>query len=435
MPEWVVGSTGDQGYMEDRSYDCVVVGAGVAGLAAGRALAEAGQRVLVLEAQGRVGGRLLTVHVQGEETPIELGAEFVHGQPPQLVALLEEAGLASYETGGQDWQYVGGELREAAGDDDSPFALLEELSEEAPDQTFDKFLAERQPAEGVARRARRYVEGFNAADAGRIGTRGLARQQAAEDGIEGDRAWRLQGGYAGVAEYLRDRAVAAGATVLLETPVQEIAWQRGEVAVSAGMRRFKARRVIVTVPLGVLQSGRLRLTPTPEEAMEAAQSLAAGAVQRIVLQFRDQFWEEKAPGMRFLFTDGESPSTWWTSSPRASTLLVGWMGGPRAAAADLATLQAGALRSLERIFALPAGTLESELVSFHQHDWQSDAFALGAYSYAPAGAGEAAATLARPVEGTVYFAGEHTDTTGHPGTVHGALGSGLRAAAQVLADC
>ena len=86
----------DRQVSNSSGYDCLVLGAGIAGLAAGRQMAEAGQRVLVLEARERVGGRLLTVYPGGEETPVELGAEFVHGRPPELLALLDEAGLKYY---------------------------------------------------------------------------------------------------------------------------------------------------------------------------------------------------------------------------------------------------------------------------------------------------------------------------------------------------
>ena len=76
--------------------------------------------------------------------------------------------------------------------------------------------------------------------------------------------------------------------------------------------------------------------------------------------------------------------------------------------------------------------LQARLISWHTHDWQADPYSLGAYSYAPAGALNASSQMTRPAADTLYFAGEHTDTTGHWGTVHGALGSGLRAAAQIL---
>jgi monoamine oxidase len=88
------------------------------------------------------------------------------------------------------------------------------------------------------------------------------------------------------------------------------------------------------------------------------------------------------------------------------------------------------MASLAKIFG--RSDLEPLLVSFHTHDWQSDPFSRGAYSYAPKGAAAVSEALSRPMEDTLFFAGEHTDTTGNWGTVHAALDSGLRAAAQVL---
>ncbi len=416
--------------------DCLVLGAGVAGLAAARSLAEAGLRVLVLEARDRVGGRLLTVYPSGDEeqTPVELGAEFVHGRPPELLALLAEAGLKIYETAGAQMRYEGGLLRAPEQGDDAFFGLLAELSPSGPDQTFDQFLAARRAPEAEARRARQYVEGFNAADAARIGTRGLARQQAAEDAIEGDRSARLRGGYARLAEYLRSRVLAAGATLLLETPVASIAWEPGRVVVRSGAgASYRARCAVVALPLGVLHAGSVPCMPEPEVALGAARRLAAGSVQRVVLRFRTRFWSDRAPHMRFLYTADQMPPTWWTTEPHQSGTLTGWLGGPRALSWGASELVGSGLRSLERIFGLEPGSLDRELAGWYAHDWQQDPFSLGAYSYAPAGAAEAAEILAAPVESTLFFAGEHTDTTGHPGTVHGALRSGLRAAGQVLA--
>ncbi len=441
----------------DTSYDCAVIGAGVAGLAAARKLAEAGKRVIVIEARERVGGRLLTVCPEGEATPVELGAEFVHGRPPELLSLLDEAGLAYYETAGEQMRYEGGVLRATGWQDSGFFSLLGELSASGEDLTFDEFLALRRPPEGVenaapegarsqlsetARRARQYVEGFNAADAARIGTRGLARQQASEDAIEGDRSARLSGGYAGLAGYLSARVEAAGGVLLLGSPVGAVEWQPGRITITLiSGEAHTARSAIVTLPLGVLQAGAVQFTPEPGGVLDAAASLSMGAVQRIVLRFRTRFWAERAPGMRFLFAADELPPTWWTTSPHESSLLTGWLGGPRSLAFSSLTSEAdygperllnSGLRSLERIFSLPAAGLDSELLGWHTHDWQLDPYSRGAYSYAPKGASEASALLATPVEGTLFFAGEHTDTTGHPGTVHGALRSGLRAATQVL---
>jgi monoamine oxidase len=143
------------------------------------------------------------------------------------------------------------------------------------------------------------------------------------------------------------------------------------------------------------------------------------------------------PRMSFLFAREMTPATWWTQHPRSMPVLTAWYGGPKAGVAEqteFGQLVAHALRSLEQIFALPPGALDDELQSWHMHDWLRDPYTRGAYSYAPVGAVDCSAAMSEPVEGTLYFAGEHTDTTGHWGTVHGALRSGVRAARQMVAD-
>src|ERR1700730_19155735 len=98
---------------KNTTVDVVVIGAGMAGLTAARALAEAGLKVLVVEAQDRIGGRIWTRHV-GEEA-IELGAEFIHGRPPELWALIDEAGLETYERGGSQGCFDDAALRDCGG--------------------------------------------------------------------------------------------------------------------------------------------------------------------------------------------------------------------------------------------------------------------------------------------------------------------------------
>jgi monoamine oxidase len=139
------------------------------------------------------------------------------------------------------------------------------------------------------------------------------------------------------------------------------------------------------------------------------------------------------PGMRFLFAPSMTPATFWTQHPGTAPVLVAWAGGPRADAVPSPDeFRNQALRSLERIFSLALRSLDTELRNWHMHDWQGDPWTLGAYSYAPAGAADCSAILAEPVDNTLFFAGEHTDISGHWGTVHGALRSGLRAAQQIL---
>jgi len=90
------------------------------------------------------------------------------------------------------------------------------------------------------------------------------------------------------------------------------------------------------------------------------------------------------------------------------------------------------LAVLARALGTTRRRLEGLVEGCWTHDWRADPFARGAYSYLPVGGVEAQESLARPVEGTLFFAGEATNTEGHNGTVHGALATGRRAAREVL---
>ena len=328
----------------------LVVGAGIAGLAAARVLAERRLRTVVLEARERLGGRILTRYPEEAHVPVELGAEFIHGQPPELLALLKEAGLAIYEAEGEQVCYEHGRLR-ACGDDEA-FALLEGLREEE-DISFDAYLAKSGAPEPAKARARQFVEGFNAADAARIGTAGLARQQAAEDAIEGDRAWRVTEGYQALVDYLEGRLLAAGGEIRRNTPVASVRWHLGQVAaLTRSGEEVRAAKAVITLPLGVLQSGSVFFEPRPE-SFSALDGLAMGPVQRLVLVFRERFWARETENMHFLFARDQTPGVWWTTAPRQSTVLTGWIGGPRALAfRNSDDLLAQALASLEHMYAL-----------------------------------------------------------------------------------
>jgi monoamine oxidase len=413
----------------------LIVGAGVAGLSAAAELASAGRAVTVLEARDRIGGRIFTLHPHDTDTPIELGAEFVHGRPPELLNLLGEARADLQSIEGTNACFVHDSLSPCPHDD--AFDLLEQLADcvrRDGDMSFQQFLERRRPGAEDAEKARSFVEGFNAADAGRIGIAALARQQQAEDEIDGERSSRSIHGYDLLPRHLARRAEEAGSSILLRTPVISLEWNAGSVtARTADGQTFSASKAIVTLPLGVLQARRVALHPEPTRILSAADRMEPGSVRRLVLIFRTSFWKTRMPSMRFLFAHGMTPAVYWTQQPRDTPMLVAWIGGPKSnAVGNAEQFLAQALRPLERIFSLPGQSLDVELRNWHMHDWHNDPYTLGAYSYAPVGALDCSAEMAQPVDDTLYFAGEHTDTTGHWGTVHGALRSGLRAARQIL---
>ena len=420
------------------AHDVLLIGAGMAGLAAANSLASSGLRVLLLEAQHHIGGRVLTRRI-GDQV-IELGAEFVHGRPPELWSLIEEAGLAVREREGTRLSFHDGALH-TDGEIDDTFEPLADLKNfDGPDLSFAEYL-NRKPLPPEQRGALiGYIEGFNAADHRQISTASLAVQQQAEDAVDGDRLYHVVGGYDQLAHYLAGRITARRGSIRLGERAREIRWRSGRVTVLTGNDSFTAPQAVIAVPLGVLQSERILISPRPDAALAAAADLRMGSVCRFTLLFRKRFWAGLAPQpdlneLSFLFSYDQMPPVWWTPHPEPGNAITGWIGGPRSIA--LATLEPRALgrlacATLARIFHIDVHEVQQQLLGCYTHNWQNDPNILGAYSYVAAGGMDASRRMTEPLADTLYFAGEHTDVTGHWGTVHAAIRSGLRAARQIL---
>jgi monoamine oxidase len=400
----------------------IVIGAGVAGLAAAAKLADAGVETLVLEARDRIGGRVHTHHELGFEAPIELGAEFVHGMVQPTLEIASAAGLLLAEMVGEpvDVGDRDGSFFESLGN------VLHALdAHRTPDRTFAAFLDALNPKEDERAAAMGYVQGYEAADPARVGERWLAASEAASAADHSDRQFRFVNGYDGVPTWLAGRLPPG--SILLSTPVERIVWQRGHATVHAGNREIDARAVVCTVPLGVLLAGGLVFEP----GLEAITGLASGHAVRAVFRFKEIFWE---PAMSFLFGKTAVFPVWWSAHPMWVPLLTGWTGGPPADALAGSDVADRAVDSLARHLDMPRREIEDQVIGHWSHDWATDPFARGAYSYGELNGIEAAQRFARPREKTLFFAGEATDSTGRSGTVHGALASGRRAAQEVIAS-
>lgn len=433
----------------------IVIGAGVAGLAAARDLVRAGEEVRVLEARDRIGGRILTERSASSRLPIELGAEFLHGEAKEVAEVAREAGVLLCDVRGDRWRVDGKRLTNVDDFWGDVEAVLGKLrNDREPDRSFQDFLDSGPGGPKLARAralAREYVAGFHAADPALISERALADGGAPEEPAE-ERTARVLDGYDAVPRWL---ARELDGTIETGIVVRAVRWRRGAVTVDAverqggKPRRYEGRALVVTVPLGVLIAsggdGAITFDPEPRSHLLAARKLAMGDARRIILAFDEPIWEQVSKSrlpkgaeismMSFLHGDDPSFPVWWTMMPVRAPLLVGWAGGLRATSmigSSLEELVERAAGALARSFGMTKRHVAGAITRAWSYDWGNDPFARGAYSYSMVGGSDAAKTLSRAVEDTLLFAGEACDAGGRNGTVHGAIASGVRAAKQIV---
>lgn len=422
--------------------DIIVIGAGAAGLAAAGELGRQGWRVAVLEARARIGGRVMSAAPAGWPRPVELGAEFLHGGSRTTRKLLERARLPARPVDVAMWWHEDGVLRPVPDFWERIGRVADRIPRLSSGGSFRQFLRKQRGriSEEDARFALHYVGGFNAAPLDKISAPALRAARAGADTED----FKIDGRYDALMRELR-RAWPAGRVRLhLRTEVRRIEWRRGAVVVrsaAAGDRAdvaHRARGAVITLPLGVLQAGRVAFSPPLKRKQAVIARLGWGHAVRLTLRFRPGFWSAPfmpaALGARqgkafgFVNAPGQPVPVWWALSSPAP-VLTGWAGGEAAQPLIGRTeraVRAAALASLADIFGVSPARLRRWFAGACFHDWSRDPFALGAYSFPAAGFEDGAERLAEPVGATLFFAGEATAAEG--GTVHGAIESGLRAA-------
>ncbi|HLP23010.1 MAG TPA: NAD(P)/FAD-dependent oxidoreductase, partial [Microbacteriaceae bacterium] len=223
--------------------------------------------------------------------------------------------------------------------------------------------------------------------------------------------------------------------VRLEHSVSRIDWDADGVTVHSSQGVHRARHVIVTVPVGVLQSGAVEFEPPlPEPVDSALWSFRMNDFEKVVLRFEERFWDADVYAIRRQGAAGDWWHSWYDLTPlhgvptlltfAAGPAAIGTRGLPDAAVADLV------LAALRELYgpAVPAP------IAVHRTAWKDDPWSLGAYSYLTVGADVAEHDrLATPVGGVLQIAGEAT-WGDDPATVTAAMMSGHRAAEQALGE-
>jgi len=426
-------------------YDTIVVGAGIAGITAARLLHDAGERVIVLEARDRVGGRMWTDRTAGFS--VDRGASWIHGLTDNpLTGLVDEIGMETIEFTVGSFQAGG---RPIADYDENGRVFDAEATRRwvADAGTAEKLLQEAvaasPPGENYAAATDRGLAGveWDSVRKERVGAfhRHRTEEQCGahidevdahgldEDSIEGDEVI-FPGGYDALPSSL-----AAGLDVRLEHTVSSVAWSEAGVRVETESESFAAARVVVTVPLGVLKAGAIDFVPAlPETVAGPIERLGMGVFDKIFLRFPHRFWQDDVYAIRQHGHPSFPWHSWYdVSAISGKPMLLTFAGGPWARQVEAMSdeeIVSSVIASLRRLY----GDAVPDPVGHWITRWGIDPFALGSYSFIATGSSyEDHDAMATPLAGVLHFAGEAT-WSHDPATVHGALLSGHRAAERIL---
>ncbi len=424
-----------------KTHDVVVLGAGMAGLTAVRELRRAGLDVVVLEARDRVGGRM---HSLFEPSPhgLELGAQMIHGSRAPTWNLVREFGIEtrpfveSYE-GARVWRPQDGFQKPDFARTAAVRARVEGAFEKYRGQDvtlavfFDQLKLSKEEQDAVGGLAHSW-----SAEPDEMSLRAAIEDEAAWEAYM-DENFQVVAGYTTLAQKM---ANSIGESLQLSSLVREVAWGRGEVTVSyereGRTEKLQARRAVVTLPIGVLQTGQPVFTPAlPAWKRRSIESLRMGRVVVAHLLFDDWFWRpNEAEGLTWSIDGGRV--SFWDPHPPGTGMpaLQSWITGRAAQEVSDLGPEAGMQRVLSWIeAAFPNSGVRRRLEWSSLRDWVRDPYSLGSYSFNLPGSRGQREVLATPIEEALYFAGEATAAPPHYQTVHGAHTSGLRAAREILA--
>jgi monoamine oxidase len=415
------------------SYDSIIIGAGATGLYAASKLTAAGKRVLLLEARNRVGGRIYTITDARFTRPIEAGAEFVHGDVPITLSLLKEAKISFHEMTGEIFQIENGSLKESDLFDRDWPRIIDQLHQLKTDIPFEEFLQRYFPGNHqLHENIIRFVEGYNAADSSKVSSFALKEEWSAEEEPIQNRP---DNGYGPLMEHLLNAALKSHLVLRLNEEVIGIDWSSEQIHVKSSKGVYTASKVLITVPLGVLQSEKIEFTPSIPKYIGAAQQIGFGPVVKVVAELKKNFWEKyvlgKFPSFKFLFSDADVP-TWWSQRPSNARIITGWLGGPKVHLFEKRNFHALALKSLSYLMDVGQNEMETNIEAIYIHDWLNDPFSLGAYSYDILQSKDAKKILNEPISHKIYFAGEGCYSGAHTGTVEAAFQSAEDAVKRML---
>lgn len=419
------------------NYDTLIIGAGAAGLAAGRRLHDAGRSILIVEARDRIGGRIWTDN-HFADFPVEYGAELIHGEATVTQDLVREAALHTLPAPRKPllrWGTEGGarliadlppERQKSIKALLAAYAQLATQANLATDEALADYLYRRGFTADELEMADVLLAQTCCASIKTLSCADLVREMVADQA--GQEEFRIAEGYGALLA-----AYSAGLPLQLNTPVRTIRRSPDGVTVVTDTATLRARYVLLTVPVSVLQAQSIifepRLTPSKQAAISAFRTEAA---TKLLYRFTEPLWDES---LAYMVHTGLA-ARWWTPGyPRpGAAVLCCFVTANRAAQIDAMSESAAIKLGLEELAGLLGRSdLQEKCIAAKRVAWAADPYALGGYAHIPPGAAAARPILAQPEGEQLFFAGEATAYETNPQTVHGAIESGWRAAREILA--
>lgn len=405
------------------SPDIIVVGAGAAGLGAGRKLQELGASFVILEASHRVGGRGYTEEI-GPDVPFDLGCHWMHSASLNPFVSLADAAGFTYRKGtfefdlrfADDWT-TSKDLEACDDFYDRSFEALEEVQAADRDASVADVVARDNPWTG----AFDYWISLNTShDSDQVSAIDLCNSRDTEED------WPLKEGYGSLIASL-----APGLPIRLNAAVRKIDYEGKGIRVTTSKGTLVAKAVIITVSTGILGGGDIRFRPDlPDWKREAIADLPLGCHNRIGLLFdRNVFGDDHPRDTTLLSSEGE-PMTFHIR-PFGYDYVDGMTGGRFADWLERAGPEASADLAQENLKKAFGSDITKHVVRHLVSAWRGDPWVKGAYSAARPGRSSQRARLAEAIEGRLFFAGEATSRESYA-TAHGAYLSGLRAAEEAL---
>ena len=405
--------------------DTVVIGGGAAGIGAARALHDAGGDVLLVEAQGRLGGRARSVSIDlpasahSGRVTVDLGCGWLHSATRNPWTTIAETGGFHVDRSSPAWREQWRDLGFTA-DDQRAFGDAWERWEagaraalDGPDRPLSDFVAADDPWRSMLDAISGYANGAGLADVS------LHDWVAYEDAA-GEANWAVREGYGTLVAHR-----AAGVRHRLSTPVERIDHGGRTLRLTTSTGTIEAAHAIVCVPTPVLASGALAFDPPLPAKRDAAAVLPLGLADKAFLAVDDPPW----PAHAHLIGDPHRAATAsHRLSPFGWPIVESYFGGETAEA-----LEAGdaAAFAIDELVALLGSGWRRRLHPLATTRWRREPWIGGSYSHALVGHSGARAVLAEPIDGRLFFAGEACSANDFT-TAHGAYQTGVAAAHAIL---